>query len=186
MADQSFSQQQSQQQSNQQDSAAQNIAQTQENAAVLAQLNTTEELPRVDLDSAKDGPSFGRMAATILDAIVPGEGSFASMKITGTIPLYETGVMSVQLRPSLAIEASRNLGKIKVKIGTDFTLRAQLDGSEGWRPNISCLFSGISMVHWQKGMMVRRSSLLLTSDDFGRLRCSGCLTSIRDAIVTTS
>ena len=59
----------------------------------------------VDLDQVQDGNSFKNMAAGALDALVPGEGSQASLIISGTIPLYKNIGVSGDFKPSLTLKA---------------------------------------------------------------------------------
>jgi hypothetical protein len=57
--------------------------------------------PNVNLNKANDASSFSSAAAAALESIVPGEGSSASMKLTGTIPLYKTVGPEANLRPGV-------------------------------------------------------------------------------------
>ena len=59
---------------------------------------------KVDLDEVKDGNSFKKMAARALDSVVPGEGSQASISISGTLPLYKNIGVSVDFIPSLELK----------------------------------------------------------------------------------
>lgn len=61
----------------------------------------------VKLGEVQDGPSFGRAGAAALNAVVPGPGSFASLKISGKIPIYTTPAFSAFLESVLQVQAAR-------------------------------------------------------------------------------
>ena len=95
---------------------------------------------KVDLDEVKDGNSFKRMAAKALDSVVPGEGSQASISISGTLPLYKNIGVSVDFIPSLELKAHRLRGKLRASVSTSITFKATAGTEGGWWPKFMAYF----------------------------------------------
>ena len=115
------------------------------NSQVLEQL--MGEKPKdsnIDVSSAQDGPSFAKAASKALDAVVPGPGSSASLKISGKLPVYTTGAINAYLMPALSLSALRmSSGKLKVTIDSELGLRAEAGTSGGsWWPKFLAYFQG--------------------------------------------
>ncbi len=92
----------------------------------------------------KSGAGFSSAASKALAAIVPGPGSFASLRIVGKVPIYSSGAMNCFLEPALALEAAHtDAGKYEVTISSQLGLLAEA-GTRGssWWPKFLAYFKG--------------------------------------------
>jgi hypothetical protein len=113
------------------------------NSQALEQLTGGVSKKDVDLTNASDGPSFANAAGVALDALLPGPGSSASMRVSGKLPIYTTGALSAYLLPAISLEAARlGTGKVKVTFASEIGLRAEAGTSGGWWPKFLAYFQG--------------------------------------------
>lgn len=92
----------------------------------------------------KSGAGFASAASAALEAIVPGPGSFASLKIAGKVPLYTNGAISCSLESMLSLEAAHtDAGKYEVTLSSQLGLLAEA-GARGsrWWPKFLAYFKG--------------------------------------------
>ena len=119
---------------------------SQENSKAIDKLTGNQgptQGPQLNLN-AKSGAEFSSLATTALNAVVPGPGSFASLKIAGLLPIYTTGAMTAFLEPVLELQAAHtNEGKYEVTLNSMLGIRAKAgtDGG-GWWPKFLAYFKG--------------------------------------------
>ncbi len=88
--------------------------------------------PNVNLTGASDANGFMRGVSAAMDAAVPNRGSFASLAVAGSIPLYTNGAASVRFEPSLGMQISREMsGEFAVTIDAKAQIKAEA-GTNGW------------------------------------------------------
>lgn len=101
--------------------------------------------PPVNVGQVQDSNGFMRAASGALNAALPSNGSFCSLKVTGTIPLYSdpTGTTTITMSPSLELQAARSeTGEFEVTIGSSLSLTAKAGKSLGWLGKFEAYLTG--------------------------------------------
>lgn len=85
------------------------------------------------LGQVKDWASFQSIAGSILESMAPSEGDSCQLELKGKLPIYETGVVTVNLGMALQLEVERTPDGIKVKGETGVLIEGAADTSLlGW------------------------------------------------------
>ena len=100
--------------------------------------------PSVNMGAVNSGASFVSAATAAMDAAVPTNGSFASLKVSGRIPIASIGVAAAYIEPSLELQLARGkTGEFEVTMASQIGLRAEAGSNGGgWWPKFMAYFKG--------------------------------------------
>jgi len=110
----------------------------------LAGKQPASQKPGVNLGAVQDGAGFMKAAGVALDAAVPSPGSFASIKVSGKLPIWSSGAATAYLEPALSLQVARtNEGKFEVTLSSEIGLKAEAGTGGGkWWPKFLAYFKG--------------------------------------------
>jgi hypothetical protein len=143
--------------------------------------------PAVDMGAVNSGASFMGAASKAMDAAVPSAGSFASLKISGRIPIASVAVASAYIEPSLEMQLARSAtGEFEVTLSSQIGLRAEAGSNGGgWWPKFMAYFKGyvkgsLKIVGDSAGEIMRQFMLTLRLVVEGACDAAGAPNSIKD------
>ena len=142
--------------------------------------------PAVDMGAVNSGASFMGAASKAMDAAVPSAGSFASLKISGRIPIASVAVAAAYIEPSLEMQLARSAtGEFEVTLSSQIGLRAEAGSNGGgWWPKFMAYFKGyvkgsLKIVGDSAGEIMRQFMLTLRLVIEGACDAAGAPSSIK-------
>lgn len=143
--------------------------------------------PAVNMGAVNSGAAFVAAATTAMDAAVPSNGSFASLKVAGRIPIASIGVAAAYIEPSLELQLARSAtGEFEVTMSSQIGLRAEAGSNGGgWWPKFMAYFKGyvkgsLKIVGDSAGEIMRQFMLTLRLVVEGACDAAGAPASIKD------